>query len=338
MADTHDLSEKLEQTHLDEQQAQEEPAEALFDPTMKKKKKKKKIDLEGAVDDADTAAAAAPAAEAEGEALFADLKKKKKKKAKPVFDEDALGGGADAAAVGGDGEAVAATAGEGADAFDFSDLKKKKKKSKKVNFAAFEAELNDSGDLSGAAGKGGVLGAADGGSGAAEDEEPWLNSDRDYSYSELLGRFFKLLRQNNPELVGEKKRYSLMAPQVAREGNKKTIFVNIADMAKRMHRQLDHLIQFLFAELGTSGSVDGSQRLVIKGRFSQAQIENVIRRYISEYVTCKTCKSYETILIKENRLFFLQCEACGSTRSVSAIKTGFQAQTTKRAILRRAAA
>ncbi|KAJ1976044.1 translation initiation factor eIF-2 beta subunit [Dimargaris verticillata] len=337
MADTHDLSEKLEQTHLDEQQAQEEPTEALFDPTMKKKKKKKKkIDLEGAADEDDTAAA--PGAETEGEALFADLKKKKKKKAKPAFDDDVLGGGADAATAGGDGEAVAATAGEGADAFDFSDLKKKKKKSKKVNFAAFEAELNDGGDLSGATSKDSATGAADGGSGAAEEEEPWLNSDRDYSYPELLGRFFKLLRQNNPELVGEKKRYSLMAPQMAREGNKKTIFVNIADMAKRMHRQLDHLIQFLFAELGTSGSVDGSQRLVIKGRFSQAQIENVIRRYISEYVSCKTCKSYETILIKENRLFFLQCEACGSTRSVSAIKTGFQAQTTKRAILRRAAA
>jgi hypothetical protein len=41
--------------------------------------------------------------------------------------------------------------------------------------------------------------------------------------------------------------------------------------------------QFLFAELGTSGSVDGSKRLVIKGRFQQKQIENVLRRYIVEY-------------------------------------------------------
>lgn len=39
-------------------------------------------------------------------------------------------------------------------------------------------------------------------------------------------------------------------------------------------------MQFLFAELGTSGSVDGSRRLVIKGRFQQKQIENVLRRYI----------------------------------------------------------
>jgi len=42
-------------------------------------------------------------------------------------------------------------------------------------------------------------------------------------------------------------------------------------------------MQFIFAELGTSGSVDGSRRLVIKGRFQQKQIENVLRRYVGVY-------------------------------------------------------
>ena len=120
----------------------------------------------------------------------------------------------------------------------------------------------------------------------------------------------------------------------------------------RMHRQPDHVIQYLFAELGTTGSIDGSQRLVIRGRFQQKQIENVLKHYFcksirmfpfrcgrnsyfdisqtAEYVSCKTCKSADTILTKENRLFFLQCESCGSTRTVSAIKTGFMAQTQKR--------
>ena len=53
-----------------------------------------------------------------------------------------------------------------------------------------------------------------------------------------------------------------------------------------------------------------------------------MRRYIHEYVTCKTCKSPDTLLAKENRVWFIACESCGSKRSVSAIKTGFQAQTT----------
>ena len=98
---------------------------------------------------------------------------------------------------------------------------------------------------------------------------------------QLLGRFFSLLYSSHPSLSrgGSKKRYTI-APQ--REGSKRTLFANIEDICKKMHRQPEHVIQFLFAELGTSGSVDGSKRLVIKGRFQQKQIENVLRRYIGE--------------------------------------------------------
>lgn len=153
---------------------------------------------------------------------------------------------------------------------------------------------------------------------------------------QLLGRFFAVLRQQNPALSGDKKKYTMVPPQVVREGSKKTSFSNVIDICKRMRRQPDHVMQYLFAELGTVGSVDGSQRLIIKGRFQPKQIENVLRRYIVEYVTCKTCKSPNTLLLKENRIYFMKCESCGSQRSVSAIKTGFQAQTGKRSKMRAA--
>lgn len=39
---------------------------------------------------------------------------------------------------------------------------------------------------------------------------------------------------------------------------------------------------FLLTELGTSGSVDANNQLIIKGRFQQKQIESVLRKYISE--------------------------------------------------------
>lgn len=96
-------------------------------------------------------------------------------------------------------------------------------------------------------------------------------------------------------------------------------------ICKTLHRQPKHLLDFLLAELGTSGSVDGNSQLIIKGRFQQKQIENVLRRYIKEYVTCHTCRSPDTILQKDTRLFFLQCETCGSRCSVASIKSGFQA-------------
>jgi len=151
-------------------------------------------------------------------------------------------------------------------------------------------------------------------------------------YEHLLTRFFALLAQKNPDHASSGSRsYKIPPPQCLREGNKKTIFANLNEICKRMKRTDEHVTSYLFAELGTSGSVDGSKRLVIKGRFQQKQIENVLRRYIMEYVTCKTCRSPDTELNKgENRLYFITCNSCGSRRSVTAIKTGFSAQVGKR--------
>ncbi|KAF8351974.1 domain found in IF2B/IF5-domain-containing protein [Amanita rubescens] len=292
----------------------------------------------------------------EFKALFGDLKKKKKKREIPMDLGEEPSGTATPPVEG------APAPGITADDLDFSDIKKKKKSSKKkptFDLKEFEKELNQSKSKSSGADGAGAdeedegegfgennfeeideaeLGenpfarAADAPVGVDAGNEAWLKSDRDYTYSELLTRFYGQLHAANPALLSSTsgKRYTIAPPSIHREGNKKTIFANIADICKRMHRQPEHVIQYLFAEMGTTGSVDGSSRLVIKGRFQQKQVENVLRRYIVEYVTCKTCKSPDTLLTKENRIFFMACESCGSRRSVNAIKSGYQAQVGKR--------
>jgi len=143
------------------------------------------------------------------------------------------------------------------------------------------------------------------------------------------------MREKNPDMVaGEKKRFVMKPPLVNRVGTKKSSFGNFVEICKMLHRQPKHLLAFLLAELGTSGSLDGNSQLIIKGRFQQKQIESVLRAYIKEYVTCHTCRSPETILQKDTRLYFLQCETCGSRCSVTSIKSGFQAVTGKRAAIR----
>lgn len=221
---------------------------------------------------------------------------------------------------------------------DLSNMKKKKKNRKpkeaaEDEFAAKIAALQ----IEGKDGNNGAIGS----NAALEIYEGdmekgtglWQhNSEVKIPYDKLLSRFFVLLAQKNPDhLSSGSKSYKIPPPQCLREGNKKTIFANIAEICKRMKRTDEHVTSYLFAELGTSGSVDGSRRLVIKGRFQQKQIENVLRRYIMEYVTCKTCRSPDTELNKgENRLHFITCNSCGSRRSVTAIKTGFSAQVGKR--------
>ena len=218
--------------------------------------------------------------------MFKDLTKKKKKKAKA---DDA------------DGDKAV----DGADELDMSALKKKKKKKPKAD--DFDAKLAEVGE----------------GGGTKEAEEPtqegdmikgtgiWAHdSTENVSYSLLLQRFFTLLHDRHPDLaIGGGKSYKIPPPQCLREGNKKTIFANLPDIAKRLKRSEEHITSFLFAEMGTSGSTDGSRRLVIKGRFQSKQIENILRRYIQDYVSCKTCKSLNTELAKgENRLWYITCK------------------------------
>ncbi|GFQ08476.1 eukaryotic translation initiation factor 2 subunit beta [Phtheirospermum japonicum] len=205
----------------------------------------------------------------------------------------------------------------------FAGFKKKKKKPAHSDLLNEEKE-NVAEDLDD------VIGEDEEGEGIVLQQYPWEESDRDYQYEELLGRVFNILRENNPELAGDRRRTVIRPPQVLREGTKKTVFVNFMDLCKMMHRQPEHVQAYLLAEMGTSGSLDGQQRLVIKGRFAPKNFEGILRRYINDYVICNGCKCSDTILSKENRLFFLRCEKCGSGRSVAQIKAGFVARVGRR--------
>jgi len=146
----------------------------------------------------------------------------------------------------------------------------------------------------------------------------------EYTYEFLVNRIFATINASRPE---EKTVYKMKPPVVYREGTKKTVWVNFPEICKIMNRQPEHVLAFVLAEVGSTGSIDGSGRLVIKGKFQPKHVENILRHYISEYVKCHTCKSPETVLKKENRLLFMVCEKCQSSRSVAAIKSGFQATT-----------
>ncbi|GMR53752.1 hypothetical protein PMAYCL1PPCAC_23947 [Pristionchus mayeri] len=208
---------------------------------------------------------------------------------------------------------------------DGSELKLGKKKKKKA--AVIEGEEDN------AAPKDGLGDLGIGRSNLIDASMPWP----DYSYEEMLTLVFDIMREKNPELAGEKKKFAMKPPEVGRAGSKKTAFVNFNEICKHMKRNPKHVLQFLMAELGTTGSIDGNNCLIVKGRFQQKHFESVLRKYIKEYVMCHTCKNTDTELTKDTRLFFLQCQSCGSRCSVAAIKSGFTAMVGKRAAARRAA-
>ncbi|KAG9391541.1 Domain found in IF2B/IF5 [Carpediemonas membranifera] len=155
-------------------------------------------------------------------------------------------------------------------------------------------------------------------------------ADGEMTYDDMLSRIMGILRERHSELMGGSKRIVLRPPHVTREGSKKTAFTNFMEICKDLRRDHEHVLAYLLSELGATGSIDSNNVLSIKGRFVSKQIESVLKKYIIEFVFCQGCKSSDTLLVRENRLYFVQCERCGAHRSVSSIKAGFQAQVTRR--------
>jgi translation initiation factor 2 subunit 2 len=155
--------------------------------------------------------------------------------------------------------------------------------------------------------------------------KPELEDSGEFEYDALLSRLYKLLKTNNPDLTDKVKR-KLPPPEVICVSTR-TVWTNFKTIYTEINRDVNHIKLFFLTELGTTGSIDGSDRLVLKGIYPQNTIEKLLRRYIVEYVTCHMCKSMTTVTVKDaiTRISFMVCNSCGSQRSVTAIKAGFHA-------------
>lgn len=95
------------------------------------------------------------------------------------------------------------------------------------------------------------------------------------------------------------------------KAGRRTIILNIFDIAKTLRREPDHLIKFLLKEMATKGELQ-AQRLFVLGVFTAEMINKKIDLYVKEYVSCPECGKPDTKLFKEARFIIMKCEACGA--------------------------
>ena len=129
-------------------------------------------------------------------------------------------------------------------------------------------------------------------------------------YKELLKR----ARSQLPQEVFEHKRFELPKVRSTVIGMR-TIIFNFKEICDYMNRDSHHVLRFLSKEMATSATAEGS-RVFFKGKFPYETLEGLIKRYADEFVICPICKRPDTKIVKERRLYFLICEACGARSSV----------------------
>eukprot|EP00544_Gedaniella_sp_CCMP2646_P015058 CAMPEP_0202486502 /NCGR_PEP_ID=MMETSP1361-20130828/5067_1 /ASSEMBLY_ACC=CAM_ASM_000849 /TAXON_ID=210615 /ORGANISM="Staurosira complex sp., Strain CCMP2646" /LENGTH=238 /DNA_ID=CAMNT_0049115679 /DNA_START=17 /DNA_END=733 /DNA_ORIENTATION=- len=219
-------------------------------------------------------------------------------------------------------EDKAAAPAEEADVAAMLDLSKKKKKKKKKSKDTTTKANDDTATQDGTSEQELLLQQMD-----KEQELPDpFDRKADYTYEDLLDRVVNIIQVQNPHLM-EKKRRNIKPPQLTLLGSKKTLWVNYQETCTMMQRDPEHVYSFFMAELGTEGSIDGNQRLVIRGKYVPKYIESLLRKYVVEYVTCEMCRSPNTTLERDShsRLYFCNCKDCGSQRSVAPIRSGYHA-------------
>ncbi|KAI5184751.1 translation initiation factor 2 subunit 2 [Nematocida homosporus] len=152
------------------------------------------------------------------------------------------------------------------------------------------------------------------------------------SYEMLLLRIEKYLKPSDREA----ERKTKIPISIKRDGATKTS-LNIAEICQVLGCEVAHMKQFIEVELSVNCSIDGDNRLILKGIFPEAQLQKIIRSYIKQYISCGVCGSLHTELKREDKLLFKHCLTCNATQSVNSIQQGYKAITTKRSVLRRKA-
>ncbi|MGC9346087.1 MAG: translation initiation factor IF-2 subunit beta [Candidatus Bathyarchaeales archaeon] len=131
-----------------------------------------------------------------------------------------------------------------------------------------------------------------------------------YNYEKLLKR----ARSQIPEVVSKRERLELPKINLSVIGMR-TIVYNFKEIAEALNRDPQHMLKFLTREMATAATMQES-RVIFQGKFSRETLKRLIQRYMESFVICPVCKRPDTNIVKEKRLSFLVCEACGAKSSV----------------------
>ncbi|NIO44378.1 MAG: translation initiation factor IF-2 subunit beta [Candidatus Aenigmarchaeota archaeon] len=134
------------------------------------------------------------------------------------------------------------------------------------------------------------------------------------NYEELLNEAYEKL----PKTAKTSERFEVPTVETIVQGHQ-TIIKNFSHIYQTLRRDPRHILKFLAKELATPANFDGT-RLILQSKVPRNLIQKKLEAYIRNYVICRECGRPDTKLIKEDRITFLKCEACGAKASAKPIK------------------
>lgn len=131
-----------------------------------------------------------------------------------------------------------------------------------------------------------------------------------FNYDDLLNRACAQM----PQVSEKRERLELPRLFITTVGMR-TIISNFKEVADAFDRDPQHVVKFLTREMATAATFHDS-RAIFQGKFKRESFERLLQRYLEGYVICSVCKRPDTKVVKEKRLSFLVCNACGAKSSI----------------------
>lgn len=129
------------------------------------------------------------------------------------------------------------------------------------------------------------------------------------NYEELLEEALK-------KIVKKEVKERFQIPQIEGElQGERFIVKNFKKIAEVLKRDPKHLAKYLMISFAASGSIEG-EALILNSKLKRDAIQQKLEEYIKKYVFCKVCKEPDTRLVKEGRIYFIYCDACGARYAV----------------------
>lgn len=129
-------------------------------------------------------------------------------------------------------------------------------------------------------------------------------------YEQLLERAMQKL----PETAVGNSRFEVPKVRGHIQGNK-TIISNFSQIANDIGRPVEHFLKYILKELATPGELKPTA-LIIGTKISASRINEKIEQYVRDFVLCPECKKPDTKLIKEDKITYLKCTACGAKHTI----------------------
>jgi translation initiation factor 2 beta subunit (eIF-2beta)/eIF-5 len=156
------------------------------------------------------------------------------------------------------------------------------------------------------------------------DPSPSLSPiDLLYDYDRLLARCIERREHDRTEMILRCQTPISIPHADLLVGQFRTIILNWKSYI-RLFRALTrdpHLFQQYINEYYTcQSSINQREQLTLNIRTTKITFDNILRKFLDDYVTCLICQTAHTHLIKSDGIWRIECQLCGSQRTVKRLK------------------